>query len=352
MQHGTTRVSGAMTRRPRGERVETRRVPRLPRPVLLVLALCAALLICQLLLLVAHPLLTQGVGQDLVDFYAGALALRHGLNPYTHAVALGQLLTGIDPQVHPFAYDYPPPFTILVTPLTLLPLDIAYRVLCAVDAVAVATGTALVYRAVRGQFDGGLAAAVAAAVAVALASGAGFLADWYGQATPLLALAAAGTVALTISGRPGWAGAVASVLFLKPQLGLVACAALFLWGGDRARRGLTAGVLALVVISLLAVGPHGCLDFATAIIGDVRQGSRERVHDVDSLALDGVYYQVFSPGWRSPSRSSGRAWVAYCWCGSRTTCTGHARRAAWRSRLSCCSTAWCCPTRTSTMRRC
>ena len=244
-------------------------------------------LLFQFVLLRAHPLLVGGVGQDSVDLYAGALALRHGLDPYTAATAIGRRLTGIDPRIHPFAYADPPAFTVLALPLTWLSPTAAYRALCILNELGVALVALFACLGVRAR-----SRTTMAVVFLALASGAGFLANWYGQVTPLLAVAAAGAFLLASRGRLEWAGALSMFLLLKPQLGAVALLVLFLAGGRRLRRGMLIGAVVLLAVTLLGGGFDAMLSFARTTLHDAR--GHERLHDIDTLALDGDLYQLFA----------------------------------------------------------
>lgn len=256
----------------------------------LVIVMSGLLVVAQCLLLYTHPLLRGGVGQDAICLYVGALAIAHGLNPYTSAAHLGQQLTGISPHVHPFAYSIPPVGGLLAIPLTWTNMDAAYRILCLLNVASV-LGTAVLVLVAAGAARDRQALVI---VLAAVASGAAFLPNWYGQIAPPLTLAGAAALLLATRGRAGWAGAIVVATAMKPQLSLLALIVLFLAGSKRMRLGMALGAVAFVVLSLIASGPSGLLSFVLSNLHDEQSSGRQRVHNPDSMALDGVYYQLFS----------------------------------------------------------
>lgn len=87
-------------------------------------------------------------------------------------------------------------------------------------------------------------------------------------------------------------GAVAMLLLLKPPLGALALLVLFLAGRGRLRRGMVIGGLVLLVLTVLGGGPGAVVSFVQATLHDAH--GHERLHDIDTLALDGDLYQLFA----------------------------------------------------------
>ncbi|HUK60264.1 MAG TPA: glycosyltransferase family 87 protein [Stellaceae bacterium] len=189
--------------------------------------------------------------QDWIVFYSAGTAIRAGMSDLvydgTHLTAfeaalLGPWFTG-PVTLHPFLY--PPPFLLLLAPLSLLPFAVSYV-----------------------GFD--MASALAAVAALARRERGGY--DWW-RGLMLLAFIPACTnaltgqngalsLALTVSGfrllerRPAWAGAVLGLLSYKPQLFLLVPVALAAARAWRALAACAVSAAALVLLSALAFGPE------------------------------------------------------------------------------------------------
>lgn len=166
-----------------------------------------------------------------------------------HALQIG---LGMDPDWDA-PFPYPPIFLLLVRPLGLLPLRLAYHVWIGLGLVAflwAATGPRLQPLTVAV-----LAALPASSVCIA-AGQSGFL-----------------TGALLLGGlrlakaRPWLAGLLLGLLTFKPQLGLMVPVALAAAGAWRAFGAAAAVTAALSALTLLAFGPSAWVDWLTTLPG-------------------------------------------------------------------------------------
>jgi alpha-1,2-mannosyltransferase len=193
--------------------------------------------------------------QDWIVFYSAGTAIREGMAALLYdgrrltafeASLLGPWFTG-PVTLHPFLY--PPPFLLLLAPLSLLPFPVSYVAFGV--ATAVATVVALARRSDSGGFDwprGLVILSFIPACNNALTGQDGFL-----------------SAALTIGGfrlferRPVWAGALLGAMSYKPQLFLLIPVAL---AAARAWRALAACLFAAAVLaaaSALLFGPQAWL---------------------------------------------------------------------------------------------
>lgn len=166
-----------------------------------------------------------------------------------HALQIG---LGMDPDWDA-PFPYPPIFLLLVRPLGLLPLRLAYHVWIGLGLVAflwAATGPRLQPLTVA-------VLAMLPASSVCIAAGqSGFL-----------------TGALLLGGlrlakaRPWLAGLLLGLLTFKPQLGLMVPVALAAAGAWRALAAATAVTAALSALALLAFGPGAWVDWLTTLPG-------------------------------------------------------------------------------------
>lgn len=166
-----------------------------------------------------------------------------------HALQIG---LGMDPDWDA-PFPYPPIFLLLVRPLGLLPLRLAYHVWIGLGLVAflwAATGPRLQPLTVA-------VLAMLPASSVCIAAGqSGFL-----------------TGALLLGGlrlakaRPWLAGLLLGLLTFKPQLGLMVPVALAAAGAWRALAAATAVTAALSALTLLAFGPGAWMDWLTTLPG-------------------------------------------------------------------------------------
>ena len=199
--------------------------------------------------------------QDWIVFYTAGAAIRAGMPGLLYdgqrltsfeVALLGPWFTG-PVWLHPFLY--PPPFLLILAPLSLLSFAVSY---VGWDIVTGVAATAVLARRERGGFDwarGLMGLCFLPACTNALTGQNGFL-----------------SAALTIGGfrllerRPLWAGAVLGCMSYKPQLFLLVPVAL---AAARAWRALAAclGMAALLVVaSALLFGPETWLLWLRATV--------------------------------------------------------------------------------------
>ena len=199
--------------------------------------------------------------QDWIVFYAAGTAIRDGMPALLYdgarltafeATLLGPWFTG-PVTLHPFLY--PPPFLLLLAPLSRLSFAVSYVAFGAGTAIA---AVATVARREDGGFDwrrGLMSLAFIPACTNALTGQNGFL-----------------SAALTIGGlrllerRPLWAGAILGCMSYKPQLFLLVPVALVAARAWRALAACIAAAAALVLLSALVFGPETWLLWLKAAV--------------------------------------------------------------------------------------
>jgi len=193
-------------------------------------------------------------------FGAARIGLQHG---FSHIYDLG-LQHAEFYRIHPPSdrfdsetiYVTPPPMAWLIVLLTPLGYGLAFYVWLALLIVA--------YFAV-GWWALGMEERVArAAMLLVGAITYPFLISIrYGQVAILMGLAVLAAWALLRRGRPLAAGAVLSVLFVKPQVAHLVPVALLVWGARRTALAAAGGVAALLAVSLLSLGAAGVAAWRT-----------------------------------------------------------------------------------------
>jgi Glycosyltransferase family 87 len=182
--------------------------------------------------------------------------------PPVEARAQARLL-GHPPDIGVMLYANPPPAAWLLRPLAALPLRTGAAVFLAASLVALVAAAALLRRLLpSGQASRWRL--VVAGCAVSIPPGVSALA--YVQWDPLLLLAASGAVVLAPRRDGPLAGALLSVLLVKPQLVWLAVPALLLGGHRRTLVGLLAGGCAWLAGSVAAVGPGGLVDWYRSVL--------------------------------------------------------------------------------------
>ena len=232
----------------------------LPRPVLGIWSLGS-----RQTLFVVWPVLVGAIGYALLqyyysflaqDFFAlwsyGRLLQDHPVSEVYDPVRLHALQVGLgmDP-AWDAPFPYPPIFLLLVWPLGLLPLGLAYW-------AWIGLGLAAFLWAVAGPrpLSAALLAALPASTVCIAAGQSGFL-------TGALLV---GGLRLAVA-RPWLAGLLLGVLTFKPQLGLMVPVALVAAG---AWRGIGAAVVvtaALAVLTVIAFGAGTWMDWLTTLPG-------------------------------------------------------------------------------------
>ncbi len=166
-----------------------------------------------------------------------------------HALQIG---LGMDPDWDA-PFPYPPIFLLLVRPLGLLPVGLAYHVWIGLGLAAflwAATGPRL--RPLTAVL---LAALPASSVCIAA-----------GQSGFLTGALLVGGLRLAVA-RPWLGGLLLGVLTFKPQLGLMVPVALAAAGAWRAFGAAAAVTAALSAMTLLAFGPGAWVDWLTTLPG-------------------------------------------------------------------------------------
>lgn len=260
---------------------------RTGRPLALPL-LAAAVILFALYFLVTY-LPARGNGSDFQVFYAGAVADRHGVNPFDWPN-----LWRVEQQVYnggvghgtPFAfapYADPPPFALLLRPLTAISEAAAYRLWATVILLCGALGAYLAVPSwpARPRI---LAAALTAISPVVL-----FDLRLGQNSTPLL-LALGAAIWFTARKQPLIAGLCLGCGLLKPHLMLPIALIVVLAAPREARKPMAAGVL----IAALAWGLVGVLfDGGFAAYGhwlsSARQFGDSIRHQPDLASIPGMY---------------------------------------------------------------
>jgi len=210
--------------------------------------------------------LFRWVGTDWSFYYAQAMALRSGdpgalyrlsaLTKYVQPLTAFTTQPGEPLRMGPVAY--PPLFAWLVGPFTLVPPPVGFALWTASNAAAAAY---LAWRAAQlvprpHRVWTMLAVLTSAAVVNAL---------MLGQITVFLACAVGEWYMAQRAGREGRAGLWLSLLFFKPQYGLL-LGPLLVWKGRwRAVGGAALGVGVIVAGSLLVAGPRAVRAFPVAM---------------------------------------------------------------------------------------
>lgn len=164
-------------------------------------------------------------GQDFRVFYAAAGVVASGGNPYDWS-ALARTedrlynapahLRPADPAHYDFlAFPEGPWLALALVPLTGLPWQAAFAIFDLILLAAMAGGVLLI----GGRLGWPPGRRRLAALCVVL-SPIGFLNVFMGQASAIVFVALAGAWALSARGRPGWAGALLTLSWIKPNLGL------------------------------------------------------------------------------------------------------------------------------------
>ncbi len=189
--------------------------------------------------------------QDWIVFYSAGTAIRATMPDLVYdgarltayeAALLGPWFTG-PATLHPFLY--PPPFLLLLAPLSLLPFPVSFVGFGA--ATALAAVATLAWRE-RGGFDWGRGVMLLAFIPAC--------------ANALTGQNGALSVALTIGGfrllarRPAAAGAVLGLMSYKPQLFLLVPVALAAARAWRALAACCAAAAAIALLSALVFGPE------------------------------------------------------------------------------------------------
>jgi hypothetical protein len=260
----------------------------------LIIAIAAALLVAYAV--IWTQVTSFDVGRsDFTAFYVGGTLLREGHTGdlYSQAVQqpLHSALIAPDPEANlPFVNT--PVAAALVLPVTLLPLDAAYRLWSLLELAVLILAVVLAVRTVdwppgtRGVWK-------IAAGAAALAGVGTWTMFVQAQWTPLLAL---GLVLAYRSWKGGHLATGAAVLVVsagiaKPHLALGLLAFLIGWRRRRVILGALAGGAALAVASFALVGPSGVTGFVNILASSTTRWALSTM-----VSFIGVVGSVFGNG--------------------------------------------------------
>jgi hypothetical protein len=235
-------------------------VARSSRPARAIVAVGIALLAAYLITWLQLGPVAIG-RSDFTAFYAGSTLVRegHGAAAYDAAVQ-GALRNQLIAPDHAGAvpFDDAPPAAAVVAPLTVLSLDVAYRVWALLMLAVLLAAVVIAVRAA--PWPAGTSRTWKAAAAVAALAGTGtWLMFIQGQWGALTALGLALAYRDWRAGRQ-LRGGVLLVLaagVAKPHLALGLAAFLIGWRQRRAIAGALGGAVALAAASLMIVGPGG-----------------------------------------------------------------------------------------------
>jgi hypothetical protein len=194
---------------------------------------------------------------DFTFYYAAArLGLAHGWNHLYDLRLQQEQLDAISSHISVAQlarYVSPPPLAWLITPLTLLPYQVAYWMWSALLVAALVLAWHLA------------APGSGRARVIFLVAAFGWLPIIYGlqlgQPVLLVAASVAACYALLKRGRDVEAGAVLGVLVFKPQLALLVPVVLLVSGRWRAFASSVVVLAAITAASLVALGPSGVTDY-------------------------------------------------------------------------------------------
>jgi alpha-1,2-mannosyltransferase len=237
-----------------------------PRHPAAIIAAAAAILLAGYAALWTGVSTTNVNRADFTAFYVGGTLLRegHGAGIYDRSLQTGIHTSLIAPQQGVnLPFINPPAAALVVAPLTLLPLAVAYRVWEAIQLLMLITAVLIAARYApwpkRLRRGPTVAAAALASLAGTGTLALGLLGQWDG----LSALGLAVAYALWRRDRRLLGGGVLAgcMLLAKPHLALGLAAMVLAWRDRRVLAGTASAVVALGIASLAAVGPAGIAGF-------------------------------------------------------------------------------------------
>jgi alpha-1,2-mannosyltransferase len=240
----------------------------MPRHRLVVAAVAVSLLAAYAILWMSVSNAQIGTS-DFTATYVGGTLLRegHGAGIYDQSLQ-GHLYAALVPLSRggSLGFVYPPPAAVLVLPLTLLPLTAAYRVYQVAQILMLALGVCIAARAAPWPRMLARGSIPSVAALVALAGTGTFALGLLGQWDGVGALGVGGAYALWRRDARFAGGMVlaASAAVAKPHLALGLAALLIGWRERRVLAGAAAGVAAMILVSLAAVGPTGLAAFVAS----------------------------------------------------------------------------------------
>lgn len=250
--------------------LRSRAMSRPPRSALLAGGIAAALLVTYLALWAGVTRMEIG-RSDFTSTYVGATLLRQGHHTQLYdeslQAPLHHSLIAPDGEGN-LPFVNPPGAAVLALPVTPLDLRAAYRAWSLLQFLLIGAGTLLAVRAAPWPANTHRALRGAAWLLGWAGAGAAntlLLGQWDGFITLGVSAAYASWRGGHNARAGAWLGAVA--LIAKPHLFFGVAAFLI---GRRDRRAIAGGAAALIAVallSLLVVGPHGMVDFARISLG-------------------------------------------------------------------------------------
>jgi len=240
-------------------------------------------------------------GPDFFSFYAAArlFLARGGSGVYDHALQKqfqDQVTAQWPGHFILLPYIHPPYYTPLIAPLGLLPYRTAYLLWGLVNLLLAGVVIALLVRTsdtLRGR---------SALIAVALAAGVFplFVTLLQGQSDLVMMLPLAGAYAAWARGRTGWAGVLAGLALVKPQLILLLPALFLARRAWRALAAMAAVGLALVLVATAFSGVRAIAGYLGVVAGWALGGTQVfPITGQTVYSVRGVLEQV--PGGRLPA---------------------------------------------------
>jgi Glycosyltransferase family 87 len=240
----------------------------MPRHRLAVAAVAVSLLAAYAVLWMSVSTAQIGTS-DFTATYVGGTLLRegHGAGIYDQSLQ-AHLYAALVPLSRggSLGFVYPPPAAVLVLPLTLLPLTAAYRVYQVAQILMLVLGVCIAARAAPWPRMLARGSIPSVAALFALAGAGTFALGLLGQWDGVGALGLGGAYALWRRDARFAGGVVlaASAAVAKPHLALGLAALLIGWRERRVLAGAAAGVAAMILVSLAAVGPTGLAAFVAS----------------------------------------------------------------------------------------
>lgn len=237
-------------------------------------------------------------GQDFRVFFAAGTVVAQGGDPYdwpTLARAenrlynLPQRLTPSDPRFSYFlAYPEGPWLAFALVPLAGLPWQDAFALYVVVLSVALGCGAVLAFTLL-----GWTGPRRTAAVLCACLSPVAFLSLFFGQASVPVFAAVMAAWGLQVRGRPALGGLVLSLVWVKPNLGIILPLALVLIDPGSARRlalGFAAGTVALFGVAVVRLG-SGFVEWPMQV---PRMWQAVQGVQPDMASIESFYYPALS----------------------------------------------------------
>ena len=289
-----------------------------PRTARAVLAVCVAVLAAYAVIWVRVSPVEIG-RSDFTSFYVGGTLLREGhaagLYDEHLQTALHSRLIAPDREGNlPFVDT--PVAAVLVLPVTLLPLDAAYRLWQLLELGALVLAVVVAVRAA--PWPAGSTRLTRVAAGAAALAGAGTLvvvaqAQW----TPLAALGLAVAYSCWRGDRRalGAAALVASAAIAKPHLALGLLAFMLGWRDRRVIVGAVAGAAGIALASLAIVGSSGVAGFLGIVAGSTVRWDLRLMLSVSGLA--GSYLGNGAAAHAAATAGTVLACGAACWLGAR-----------------------------------